>query len=144
MFSKACEYGIKAMIFIAHEDAAGRRVSLKEIAGSINSPEAFTAKILQQLRKAELLNSAKGTSGGFELKKGGSDIRLANIVIAIDGPKVITGCGLGLETCSDDAPCPIHHKFKHIRDGLQDMLESSTLRDLSDGVDIGRTFLKRL
>jgi Rrf2 family protein len=144
MFSKACEYGIKAMIFIAHEDVSGRRVSLKEIAGSINSPEAFTAKILQQLRKAGLLKSVKGTSGGFELEKGGSEIKLAEIVTAIDGLKVITGCGLGLETCSDEAPCPIHHKFKHIRDGLKDMLESSTLRNLSDGVDVGRTFLKRL
>jgi Rrf2 family transcriptional regulator, iron-sulfur cluster assembly transcription factor len=143
MFSKACEYGIKAMIFIAHESAAGRRVSLKEVAGSIDSPEAFTAKILQQLRKADLLNSVRGTAGGFELKKGGDEIRLAGIVTAIDGLKVITGCGLGLEACSDDKPCPIHDKFKHVRDGLQAMLESSSLRDLSEGVNIGTTFLKR-
>ncbi len=143
MFSKACEYGIKAMIFIAHEDNVGRRVSLKEIAGSIDSPEAFTAKILQQLRKADLLKSVKGTAGGFELKKGGSDIRLADIVTAIDGLKVITGCGLGLEACSDEAPCPIHHKFKHVKSKLKDMLESSSLRDLSNGFDMGKTFLKR-
>ncbi|MFQ5446837.1 MAG: RrF2 family transcriptional regulator [Saprospiraceae bacterium] len=143
MFSKACEYGIKAMIFIAHEDTAGRRVSLKEIAGSINSPEAFTAKILQQLRRAGLLKSVKGTAGGFELNQGGGEIKLADIVTAIDGLKVITGCGLGLEACSDEEPCPIHHKYKYIKDGLQDMLESSSLRDLSAGVDIGKTFLKR-
>ena len=44
MFSKACEYGIKASIFIAINSRDGRRVSPKEIAKEIDSPQAFTAK----------------------------------------------------------------------------------------------------
>ena len=45
MFSKACEYGIKAAIFIATKSYEDKRVSPKEIAEKINSPQAFTAKI---------------------------------------------------------------------------------------------------
>ena len=49
MFSKACEYGIRATLFIATRSLDRARVSLKEIASEIEGPEAFTAKILQQL-----------------------------------------------------------------------------------------------
>ena len=46
MFSKSCKYGIKATLFIAQKSQHDERVSLKEIAAAINSPIAFTAKIL--------------------------------------------------------------------------------------------------
>ncbi len=143
MFSKACEYGIKAMIFIAHESESGNRVSLRDIAGAIDSPEAFTAKILQQLRKHRLLTSVKGNTGGFELGQQSSEIMLARIVEAIDGTKIFTGCGLGFAACSEDRPCPIHHKFKKVRDELQGMLETTSLSELSKGLEVGLTFLKQ-
>ena len=46
MFSKACEYGIKATIHISHQSQQGHRVSLKAVAKAIDFPIAFTAKIL--------------------------------------------------------------------------------------------------
>ena len=69
MFSKACEYGIKATIFIASNSYEKQRVSLKEIAKEIDSPEAFTAKILQNLVRHKIINSVKGAYGGFEIEK---------------------------------------------------------------------------
>ena len=56
MFSKACEYGIKASTYIALQSLQDKRVSLKEIAEEINSPVAFTAKILHQLAKNNILD----------------------------------------------------------------------------------------
>ena len=52
MFSKACEYAIRATILIAMEGRKGRRMSLVEIADRTGSPKAFTAKVLQQLARA--------------------------------------------------------------------------------------------
>ena len=66
MFSKACEYGIKAAIFIATKSYEGVRVSPKEIAENISSPQAFTAKILQSLVRHNIVNSVKGAYGGFQ------------------------------------------------------------------------------
>ena len=60
MFSKACEYGIKASIFIAINSYEGKRVSPKEIAKEIDSPEAFTAKILQALVKNNVITCIYG------------------------------------------------------------------------------------
>ena len=51
MFSRACEYAIKIMIYIAANEQEGQRTGLKEVTEAIGSPEAFTAKILQQLVK---------------------------------------------------------------------------------------------
>ena len=69
MFSKACEYGIRASIFIATNSSKGIRVGIKDVAKEIDSPEPFTAKIMQILTKAGIIYSAKGVGGGFEVSK---------------------------------------------------------------------------
>ena len=143
MFSKACEYGIKAMIFIAKAVKKQDRVSLKEIASEINSPMAFTAKILQILGREGLLVSYKGISGGFDLALPAKQITLARIVMAIDGNRVFTGCGLGLEQCNARKPCPVHYKFANVRDNLADMLETTRLDELVIGLEEGVSFLVR-
>lgn len=144
MFSKACEYGIRAMTFIASESAKGRRVSLKEIAEEIDSPSAFTAKILQQLSKNLLLDSSKGPSGGFIIPEHNLDgINLQQIVFAIDGDAIYNGCGLGLKQCSEKEPCPVHHEFKRVRDDLKKMLVSTSVRDLANKLNDHTAILKR-
>lgn len=143
MFSKACEYGIKASLYIAMQSLEGKRVGLTKIAKEINSPEAFTAKILLQLAKSDILKSTKGPSGGFEIPKDKIDaIKLADIVFAIDGNAIYEGCALGFKTCSADQPCPLHYKFVKIRSELKDMLQRTSLYELSTEVEIGLTVLK--
>ncbi len=143
MFSKACEYGIKASIFIAINSYAGRRVSPKEIAKEINSPQAFTAKILQDLVRHKVINSVKGAYGGFEIDKNDiALIKLTQIVNAIDGDTIYNGCGLGLEKCDENHPCPVHDKFKVVRDELKHMLENTRLDELALNITSGMSFLK--
>ena len=143
MFSKACEYGIKASIFIAINSYAGRRVSPKEIAKEIDSPQAFTAKILQDLVRHKVINSVKGAHGGFEIDKNDIPlIKLTQIVNAIDGDTIYNGCGLGLEKCDENHPCPVHDKFKAVRDELKHMLENTTLDELALNITSGTSFLK--
>lgn len=143
MFSKACEYGIKAAIFIAVKSQQDIRVRLNDIAEEINSPVAFTAKVLQKLTKDKLVDSLKGPAGGFEIKKNRlAKIRLNQIVFAIDGNTVYEGCGLGFNNCDENKPCPVHHKFKLIRDDLKQMLETTSLLDLSKDINNRVTFLK--
>lgn len=144
MFSKACEYGIKAAIFIAVKSEQESRVSLNEIAKEIDSPIAFTAKVLQQLTKNGVVNSVKGPKGGFEIDKNQiAEIKLSKIVMAIDGDSIYKGCGLGFHNCNENKPCPVHHKFKLIRNDLKQMLETTSLLDLSNDINNGITFLKR-
>ena len=143
MFSKACEYGIKAAVFIAINSFENKRVSTKAIAKEINSPEAFTAKILQDLVRHNIVYSIQGAYGGFELdQKNLASIKLSQIVEAIDGDKIYNGCGLGLEICDENHPCPVHDKFKVVRDELKHMLENTSLEELALNIKSGTTFLK--
>ncbi|HWS60618.1 MAG TPA: Rrf2 family transcriptional regulator [Flavobacterium sp.] len=143
MFSKTCEYGIRATIFIAAQSYQDQRVGLKDIGKHIDSPVAFTAKILQILSKNNIIHSIKGVGGGFEIPKDTmSQIKLAHIVTALDGDSVFTGCGLGLSHCSEEHPCPAHDKFKSIRNKLAFMLENTNLEELALGIKSGDTFLR--
>ncbi len=144
MFSKACEYGIRASTYIALQSLEGKRASLKDIASETDSPVAFTAKILQQLSKNKIIDSVQGATGGFEIVKSKiSHIKLSEIVYAIDGDNVYMGCGLGLEKCNTSKPCPVHDKFVAIRNDLRKMLQTTSLFEMTTGLEAGHTYLKR-
>ena len=144
MFSKACEYGIRAAIYIAQQSMQNRKSGLKEIAEAIDSPEAFTSKILQTLVRHQVICSEKGPSGGFaiDLQKLES-VKLSHIVKVIDGDGIYKGCGLGLKACNEERPCPVHDQFKEIRNELRNMLETTSVLHLAFGLREGLTFLKQ-
>lgn len=143
MFSKACEYGIRASIFIATKSSKGIRVGIKDVAKEIDSPEPFTAKIMQILTKNGIIASSKGVGGGFEVSNEAvRSIKLIQIVDAIDGDNIYKGCGIGLKECSEIHPCPVHNDFKKIKELLLAMLTNTTLEELASGVKAGDFYLK--
>lgn len=142
MFSKSCEYGIKAMIFVAQKSKEEARVGVKDIAKGINAPTHFIAKILQELSRKNLVQSMKGPNGGFFLEKTDFQTSLADIVKAIDGDSIYDDCVLGLKACSQKNPCPVHDEYKEVKKNLITMLEKNTLRDFNDKLNSGSYFLK--
>lgn len=133
MFSKACEYAIRAVVFIGAGDGKGRNLTLKAIASVTDSPEAFTAKVLQKLVHAGLVLSAKGPGGGFFIPPAlARKVKLSHIVSAIDGDAIYTGCALGLPECSASKPCALHDHFLNVREDLRRMLERTTVQDLME------------
>lgn len=143
MFSKTCEYAIKIMVFIKTLESKGEHIGLKLIAQEIDSPQAFTAKILQRLVRARLLRSVRGPHGGFKINQKHGPIYLRDIVVAIDGDGVFTKCVLGFETCSAEEPCAVHHKFTYIRDDLQSTLSDTALDEIAGIVASGSGALKQ-
>ncbi|MDP9048130.1 MAG: Rrf2 family transcriptional regulator, partial [Bacteroidota bacterium] len=101
IFSKTCEYAMRSVFFIAHKTAGGGRVGIKEIANGIDSPEHFLAKILQDLSRRGIVQSAKGPNGGFYLDEATMKRPLSDIVEAVDGNGIFVGFGLGLKQCSE-------------------------------------------
>lgn len=140
MFSKACEYALKIMIFLCARKGEEKLAGLKDITKSIGSPEAYTAKILQQLVKNGLLQSLRGPTGGFRVVD--RPITLLEIVVAIDGNRIVNDCVLGLVKCSSKRPCPVHHKFIGVRDYLKGVLSTTHLSDTTEDLDEGLSFLK--
>ncbi len=141
MISKACQYGIRAVIFIASRHIESNKLSIKEIAREVDAPEAFTAKILQELNKHGIITSLKGPYGGFFIENFQMDQPVINIVNAIDGMSVFRECGLGLKHCSASHPCPMHDQYKIARDALQNAFEQTSIRKLALEVNEGGSFI---
>ncbi len=135
MFSQACKYGIRAVLYLAKETAPDHKIGVRELAEVIQTPKHFLAKILQQLSKNELISSAKGPRGGFYLTEVQKKAPLIGVIESIDGPEVFNGCILGLPVCSSEHPCPLHIQAFAYRDGLLYQLRHQTIGELAKRVE---------
>ena len=141
MFSQAAKYAAKAVIYIWTQSLEDRKVGAKEIGSKIDSPEAFTAKILQTLVRAKLIGSIKGPNGGFFVDESHAKFTLKDIIKVIEGDNLFAGCSLGLPNCSEKNPCPLHFEVVKVRKELDTMLTSKSIKLLAVEVIKGETKL---
>ncbi|HET6528261.1 MAG TPA: Rrf2 family transcriptional regulator [Balneolaceae bacterium] len=131
LLSKSCEYGLRATLYLASLDD-DTFTSIRQISDKLDISYHFLTKILQQLTAKGLLESFKGPNGGVKLAKSGKKIQLLEIVEAIDGGELFTECVLGLPGCGMKKPCALHDKWMNRRNGIKDMMESTSLSELSE------------
>lgn len=131
IFSKRCELALQAVLFLSTQSNE-KLFNAGEISEKLKVPKEFVSKILQTLTNNGIVGSKKGKSGGFYLEKNPSEIRLIDIVIAIDGLEVFHKCVLGFKGCSFEEPCPVHDKWGALREQTYKMLSEQTLDDLRD------------
>ena len=141
LLSRACEYGLRATIFVARH-GGDTFVPIREISSELEISFHFLTKVLQQLNEADIVESFRGPRGGVRLNRPPAEITLKQIVVAIDGPTLFTECVLGLPGCGDQTPCPLHDDWSVQREGLSRMLDTTTLAQttlqiVADGLRIG-------
>lgn len=141
MISKSCKYAIRATVFIASKARQDVKLGMKEIAAEIEAPAPFTAKILQMLNKNRIITSLKGPYGGFYCEQDQLDLSVLEIVNAVDGLAVFRECIMGLHICSDEHPCPLHHKYAANRDNLLKTFEETSIRSLAEDLSKGFAFI---
>lgn len=134
MFSRSCEYGLQAMIYISLHSKSKDKVTLEQIAKSQQIPQPFLSKILQRLVKHKLIGSRKGRNGGFYFLRPPEKITLLEIVKTINGTDLLDGCVLGLSKCSEQNPCPLYDEFKKVKDQIKQILKSKSLQTLSEDI----------
>ncbi len=133
LFSKACEYGIRAALYVAAQPTDGY-TSVKDISERLGISFTFLAKIAQTLKQAGLLRTIRGPQGGIALARPARDIRLIEVVRAIDGNDLFTECALGLPGCGHRTPCPLHADWAVARARVTAMLEDATLGSVSEDI----------
>lgn len=67
---------------------------------------------------------------------------LEQIVVAMEGDASFATCVLGLKECSEENPCPAHHKYKHIKADFKNMIKTTTVMEMVEGVKSGLSCLK--
>ena len=131
LFSKKCEYGIQAVLYMAAQDNDSV-IPSDEISKKLKIPKEFISKILQSLTESGIIESKKGKAGGFKLAKHPSKIKLIDIVEAIDGLESFNSCVLGFPNCSPEKPCPVHKQWGELRTKAYDMLSNETIDKFKD------------
>jgi len=135
IYSRSAEYAIRAFVHLVSVPE-GKYAMVKNVAEEENIPGHFLAKILQQLARKGLLRSSKGPTGGFSLRVDPDQIRLIDIVEALDGLAPYQQCAAGLSECSDAMPCPLHDRWSMLRSRILDYLEQNTIADLAKALEV--------
>ncbi|GJM35579.1 MAG: hypothetical protein DHS20C18_45800 [Saprospiraceae bacterium] len=136
MFSKACKYAIRAVLYLAVHSSPENKVGVKAIAEDLQVPKHFLAKILQQLSRDQLISSVKGPNGGFYMADENLNVPMEKIIKSFDGMEVFTSCILGLPVCSAENPCPLHVQAFAYREGLYYQLQHQSIREMADRVKL--------
>jgi len=131
VFKKETEYALRALVYIQLQNYKKRRPGIAEIASEIETPQSFTAKILQRLVKQGFVESMKGINGGFFFDTSKEDLPLKKLIVSIEGDSLFTGCGFGLKHCDDNNPCPLHESYAPIRDAINKLVTEQTIQSLA-------------
>ena len=132
-FSTQEEYGLRLLLRIAKSNSP-HGLTIPEISELEGLSNAHVAKILRLLRIAGFVESARGQTGGYKLKKSANEILLSDVLVALGGKLYESGfCDThsGLEAiCTNSIDCSIRSLWKTIQNLLDDVLNKLTLQDL--------------
>lgn len=141
MLSNSAKYALKAVLYLAVHSNEHKKIMVKDLAEPINVPQAYIAKLLQELSKKEIISSTRGVAGGFYLTEFNSKQPVMNVIFAIDGSYKMNSCLLSLENCNEQVTCPLHHIAFPMRTQLIQSLKSKSIEELANEVKSGITFL---
>ena len=132
--TKRTEYGLLALIHIA--DREGGVVSVREICERYPLPKRTVAEVLKDLHRSALVESMRGSAGGYTLSRSADEITLGQVVAALEGAPALTSCESPLVLknggCEVEPICPIRSPIQRVRERLWQMLEHTTLRSLQN------------
>lgn len=123
------------MLYLAaHPPENGGFSSIRETAASLGISQTFLAKIVLQLVKDGLLEAVRGAGGGIRLNKAPEDISILEVIQSLEGPDFLTSCLLGLNTCDDNHPCPLHRDWLKLKPKILGILEKNHLNTFSEKI----------
>jgi Rrf2 family protein len=144
MLGKTTEYAIRALVYIFIQNQDGKRPGFKEISRKIDSPEQFTAKVLQNLARAEFISSIKGRGGGFFFDQSATPLSIFEVIRVMEGDKFFSKCGFGLKRCDGENPCPLHDDYLPVREGFFQLVKKETIQSLANRINERKAVLTRL
>src|ERR1700704_3999061 len=140
MFSTKAEYGVRVMVELARR-AGEDPIPLAEIAAHDGLPLAYLEHLVARLRKAGLVDSRRGSRGGYMLARTPTEISMAEVVEALEGSiapiECITESSDGSIVCSRESEpghtCPAKLLWTKVRFAIVRTLQEVTLADLVPG-----------
>lgn len=126
------EYGVRAMVALAHHYGSGP-VSITAVAKESSVPPAYLEQLIGPLRRAGLVDSKRGAQGGYQLSRPPASIRVGDVYRVMEGPVAPMDCvseDLADQTCPLIEGCETRPMWLKVRDSIVEALDSTTLEDL--------------
>ena len=138
IFTTKAEYGVRLLVELGRQRGAGP-VSLKAISEAEGLPLAYLERIVALLKKAELVESTRGAHGGYRLTRDPADVRMDEVVLALEGSVAPMTCfvddtGSGRVLCNHQADsghgCATKLLWLRVQGGVMEKLAQTTLAEL--------------
>ncbi|MDH3519992.1 MAG: SUF system Fe-S cluster assembly regulator [Myxococcales bacterium] len=127
--SRITDYGI---VLMAHLAARGEQspCNAREVAEATQLPLPMVSKILKCLAREGLLVSHRGAKGGYGLARSPAQIRVTEMIGALEGPFGLTECAMHPGACAQESSCHVREPWQRINHAVHDALARITLADL--------------
>jgi len=126
--SNTSEYALRILIYMGKD--IQRLYSAKQLVEALKISDKYLRRLMTDLTKSGIVFSIQGRDGGYVIAKKPEEIKLADILEAMEGMDKYTGCLLGFENCSDDNPCALHSSLGPIREEFLKVFTQKSLNDL--------------
>jgi Rrf2 family cysteine metabolism transcriptional repressor len=125
------EYGVRAMLDLAMHFGEGA-MPLRAVAEREGISESYLEQLMLALRRADLVTSIRGAQGGYKLTRAPGEIRVGDVMRAVEGPIAPTDCvgEKGADVCRQAPCCVTRLLWSRLRDSMLAVLDSTTLADL--------------
>jgi Rrf2 family protein len=133
MISQKAKYALRALVALARS-RSGATMMIGEISREQAIPKKFLEQILLELKRAGIVMSLRGRSGGYALLKAPEEVTFGEVLRLIDGPVAPLPCLSKIayrrcEDCQDEASCEVRHVFERVALATRAVLDSTTLAD---------------
>lgn len=129
--SAKSDYALRALIEMASRED-GKAVSAEELGRLQEIPHGFLQAILADLRRAGVVMSQRGQSGGWRMGRPAAEVSVADVIRAVDGP-LVSVYGLRPEAVTyNDRADVLQHVWIAARDSLREVFEQVSIQQLAD------------
>lgn len=127
MLSITSQYALRALCHLAGQ--SGEAVLGRDLARSVDIPANYLSKVLLTLRNAGLVDTTRGSGGGYRLRKSAKEIRVIDVVELFEEvSRTEPPCFLGrTRACSENKPCTAHSTWKGLQAAYLRFLISTPL-----------------
>ena len=127
-FNKTTEYAFRILSFMAQDES--RLYNVDEVFVKLRIPYRYLRKLMTNLTRSGFIESIQGKNGGYKISKKTEDIKLLDILEAVE-PEYLSGkCFFGFDNCALQTFCIMHDQWTDIRTNINSILASTSLADI--------------
>ena len=128
LITREADYAVRCVLYLAQKP--DQRIIVNEIAERMHIPKHYLAKILQRLIREGIVDSIRGSKGGYRLLRSPKQITLLDIIGTIQGSVPVNVCAIDKRRCQMSLACSVHPIWVEIRRNIEKRLKQETIARL--------------